>query len=175
MTCAPNLLGVRLVLNNAFELRADSRKSLQLAGCGSHDDAGFVAELKNLARIDGHLAKLPGFDGILRSLYDLRRRHEFEDRVKDCSQRGDDARPQQVIQKAPTARRPGRERLPVLDLRFPSCVLHSSFSYPPSDESVSTGDRIQSCAVLLISLLSPLVARLTCMRFEHARRLIVRI
>ena len=57
MTGTPNLLCVSAVLNDAFEMSADGRECLELSGARANQNARFIAELEDLARIDRDFAQ----------------------------------------------------------------------------------------------------------------------
>ena len=63
-------------------------------------DAGLVSEFEYLAGIAREFAQLGGDDGVLRRLYNLRRRHESENRIDDRAERGDCRAAEQVVQEA---------------------------------------------------------------------------
>lgn len=52
MTGTPDLFCVRLVLNDAFQVRANGRESFEFSGGRVNQNAGLVSEFENLSRID---------------------------------------------------------------------------------------------------------------------------
>ena len=62
MTSTPNLLRIGPILDDAFEVRADSGQCFQLSRLRADDDSWLVAKLENLPRIDRNLAELRGDD-----------------------------------------------------------------------------------------------------------------
>src|SRR5215469_1647589 len=67
MAGTPDLLFFRAVLNYAFQVGADGRKSPQLARLCPDQYARFVAELEDLAGIDRQLGYLAGANRVLSS------------------------------------------------------------------------------------------------------------
>src|SRR5438874_1323727 len=49
MTCAPNLLRVIAILNDALQVRTHGGKCFELSGRRMDQDAGLVSELENLS------------------------------------------------------------------------------------------------------------------------------
>ena len=58
MTSAPDMLDVRPVLHDAFEVGGHCGADFKLSRFGAYNDARLAAEFKDLSRIDRDLAQL---------------------------------------------------------------------------------------------------------------------